>query len=426
VAGISKQIDARHPRHGFTVRVKAGAFVVEGVNAAATSLFFNYFFFIMRDQFGFTNLGNLFLCAVNGAVYCVSVLYAGRFAQRRGYLVALRRGVLIMGGALLLGSGVISKATNQVMAQLALMVVWTGGMSLTWPALEAITSEGEPPARLQRLLGIYNLVWAGCSALAYFGGGALLERWGHRSIFLVPAALHGCQWAIVWWLQREDRLRPIAVSECVPVPALPSHETERRRSPVPAARFLRMAWVANPFAYIAVNALVPVIPKLAERLGLGPMLAGFFCSTWLFARAGSFLVLWLWTAWHYRFRWLVGAYVAMSVCFVIILLGHSLGVLLLAQVVFGSAVGLLYYSSLYYSMDVGETKGEHGGFHEAAIGAGICIGPAVGAGSLVALPGWPNMNTWAVAGLLAAGLGWLMTLRRVRTAEKPGESRLEG
>jgi len=57
-----------------------------------------------------------------------------------------------------------------------------------------------------------------------------------------------------------------------------------------------------------------------------------------------------------------------------------------AQILFGFSVGLIYYSSLYYSMDVGEASGAHGGFHEAALGVGIFAGPAVGATTLFLFP----------------------------------------
>jgi hypothetical protein len=67
-------------------------------------------------------------------------------------------------------------------------------------------------------------------------------------------------------------------------------------------------------------------------------------------------------------------------------------------------------------MDVGETKGEHGGIHEAALGVGVCAGPAVGALSLYFFPQLPNMNAWAVTAFLAAGLGLLLCLRRGRSA----------
>jgi len=393
----------------FSPSVKRASFVLEGLNAAATAIYFNYVFFHMRDQFGFTNLGNLTLCAVNGGVYGVAVWFAGKYAQRRGYLLALRHGFLIMGVAMLAGS----ELARSLEAQIAVMILWSIGMSFTWPALEAVASEGEPPLRLQRLLGIYNVVWSTSGAVAYFLGGAIMERLGAGGIFLVPGLVHVAQLALVLLLDRAHQRNlgpPVALAR--PEATAAKEATPDNATGQPKL-FLRMAWIANPFAYVAMNALIPVIPRLAERFGLGPMLAGFFCSTWLFARSASFVVLWLWSGWHYRYRWLVSSYVAMLICFLAILLGPRLWVLFVAQVVFGLAVGLIYYSSLYYSMDVGETKGEHGGFHEAAIGAGICAGPAVGALSLQFFPAFPNMNAWAVAVLLLAGLGWLDLLRRI-------------
>src|SRR6185503_20347508 len=98
----------------------------------------------------------------------------------------------------------------------------------------------------------------------------------------------------------------------------------------------------------------------------------------------------LWPGWHYRFRWLAAAYVTMTSSFVTLLLAPNLWLVIAAQIAFGLALGLIYYSSLYYSMDVGETKGEHGGFHEAMIGLGSCAGPAVGAASLYFAPGNPH------------------------------------
>jgi len=65
---------------------------------------------------------------------------------------------------------------------------------------------------------------------------------------------------------------------------------------------------------------------------------------------------------------------------------------------------VIYYSSLFYSMDVGETKGAHGGFHEALIGVGLCGGPAIGAVSLRVFPSKPDAATIGVAIVLAVGL----------------------
>jgi hypothetical protein len=63
----------------------------------------------------------------------------------------------------------------------------------------------------------------------------------------------------------------------------------------------------------------------------------------------------------------------------------------------------MYYSSLFYSLDVGEAKAEHGGLHEAAIGVGICAGPAVGVVSLQFFPHTPNASAVAVSAMLVVG-----------------------
>jgi MFS family permease len=97
------------------------------------------------------------------------------------------------------------------------------------------------------------------------------------------------------------------------------------------------------------------------------------------------------------------------------LMAPNLAVLVVAQLVFGSAVGLIYYSSLFYSMDAGDTKGEHGGIHEAVIGLGNFAGPAVGAASLHFLPQYANSGVFAVSGLLVLGLGGLLVIWRKRT-----------
>jgi MFS family permease len=146
------------------------------------------------------------------------------------------------------------------------------------------------------------------------------------------------------------------------------------------------------------------------------MMAGFVCSTWLFVRAASFILLRFWPNWHYRFDLLVAAYVAMIAAFAIILLVPNLWVLIGAQVIFGLAHGLIYYSSLFYSMDVGETKGEHSGIHEAAIGAGNGGGPAIAALALWLWPQHKASGAWAVVGLLMIGLAIIFWLKPAKRA----------
>ena len=63
-------------------------------------------------------------------------------------------------------------------------------------------------------------------------------------------------------------------------------------------------------------------------------------------------------------------------------------------------------------MDASETKGVHGGVHEAAIGFGICTGPALGAAAIGFFPQQANVSAWAVSGVLALGLFVLASFGR--------------
>jgi MFS family permease len=343
------------------------------------------------------------LAAGLGLVYAVVAVLSGRFAQRFGCLPVLRLGIIVL--CLVFAAQLW---VSNLWVVIGCLVLGNIGMCFVWPALEALVSEGEPPARLQRLIGIYNIVWSFTGAFAYFTGGALIKHWGWNGLFCVTAGIELLELAIVLWIHANAWKQPPA-----PKTATQTDTAARPtvRSPIAPKTFLKMALLANPFAYLAINTVVSVIPTVAAKLSLDTMQTGFVCSVWLFTRAGSFVWLWLWSGWHYRFRHLAAGFVALAASFAVILLTHSLSALVMAQAVMGVALGLIYYSSLFYSMDVGEAKGEHGGIHEGAIGAGCCAGPAMAACGLYFFPANPASGAYAVTLLLACGLGGLYWLR---------------
>jgi predicted MFS family arabinose efflux permease len=409
--------------------LKVGCFAIEALNSFATVYYFYYFYFMMKTQFGFGNKANLVLAALNGATYALASWWGGRCAQRYGYARTLKWGLATMAAAMLVGLLLTSAA-----GQIAVFVVAVVGMSLTWPTLEALVSEGETGVRLQEMVGIYNVVWASTAAIGSFLGGAMLDKLGLASLFYIPMAIQIVQLALTVWVERNiprttsvrcagaaavgpaaaalAGSHPASTGVGRPSPAVLPPETSRPHRPRVKA-FVRMAWLANPFAYIGINTLIAVIPGVAERLHLSTTQAGFFCSVWCFARLGAFTVLWKWAAWHYRFRWLLAAYLALVISFVAILTAPNLLVLVLAQCLFGTGIGLIYYSSLFYSMDNSDTKGEHGGIHEAVIGLGNFAGPAVGALALQLLPKYSHSGAVAVGLLLVCGLGGLLAIWRL-------------
>jgi MFS family permease len=378
---------------------KTVCFAIEGMSSFSVSLYSYYIYFFMRDQFGFSGRDNLAFAALNGLIYTFSAWQGGRFGQRRGYFNALKVGFGVM--ILALAAGLqFNSAFGLVLATGVLNV----GMCFIWPTIEALVSEGEDAAGLPRMVGIYNVVWAATNALALFCGGTLAEKFGFKTIFFLPIAVFISLLALVFWLQTHANDARTNGHESAPAP------DPHRPSPAKTKAFLRMAWLANPFAYIAINTFIPMLPTLAAHFHLTPMFAGFACSLWGFVRLGTFVVLWLWTDWHYHFRWLVTAFALLIVSFATILIVPSLVAVLAAQIIFGIAIGLIYYSSLFYSMDAGKDKGEHGGIHEAAIGVGNFIGPGVGAASLQFLPQYASSGAAAVSVLLLFGLGGLVTI----------------
>jgi predicted MFS family arabinose efflux permease len=383
-------------------RLKLAYFTLEGLGSFATAFYFYYLYFFMRHQFGFTSKDNLAFAALTGLVYVFFSWQAGRFAQRCGYFNALKLGFSVMVLALAVGSQ-LNSATGLMLVTAALTI----GQCFLWPTIEALVSEGEDATGLPRMVGTYNVVWAGTNALALFGGGILVEKFGFKTLFLLPLAILTAELVAIVWLEKQVNDVACAAASR-PGIALPPDPP--RPSPAKTKAFLRMAWLANPFAYIAINTFIPMLPTLAAHFHLSPMSAGFACSLWCFVRLGTFIVLWHWTDWHYRFRWLVTAFATLIISFAAILIVPNLAVLLVAQIFFGAAIGLIYYSSLFYSMDASEAKGEHGGIHEAAIGVGNFVGPALGAASLQWVPQYANSGAIAVSGLLLLGFGALLTI----------------
>jgi predicted MFS family arabinose efflux permease len=389
-------------------RLKTLYFSLTACNTIASVYFFNYLVFFLRDHFGFQNSGNLWIAALHGFIYIFAAWQCGKFAQRRGFLTSLKLGFGGLAALMFLG-GIFTSLPGILFVVVGYSVV----LLFTWPALEALVSENENRAGVQQMVGIYNCTWAAAAAFAYFTGGKLYD-WSHKgAVFWIPAGIFLFQIIFVLYITR--RAAGIPPSEVKPVEAVPHHpEAAAFRQPVSPKTFLKMAWWSSPFAYVAINTLLAVMPGVAEKLELSPTRVGLFCSIWFFGRFAAFVLLWKWSGWHYRFRWLLSAFLLLIVSFLVILLAPKLWMILLAQVFFGGATGVIYYSSLFYSMDAADTKAEHGGLHEAAIGVGIFAGPAVGAATLHLLPDEFDAGTTAVMAvgiLLLCGLVGLIWLR---------------
>ncbi|MBN1981186.1 MAG: MFS transporter [Chitinivibrionales bacterium] len=370
-------------------------FCLEMINCYAAVYYSNFLYFYMNTRFHFNELENLLLAAFSGIIYAVASWQGGVFAQRHGYFTSLLIGFVTLVFALMTGL-----RWDTIIGQVVVYGLWSVAVCFIWPALEALVCE-KSGSKLSDMIGIYNVVWAATSAVAYFTTGIFLERFGMQSLFWLPLGLVLLQLVLLPVIKvvqrKENRIR------------CDDNNDEGVAQPQDSRRFLHMAWLANPLSYVAINTVIPLIPSLSAGLGLTTALAGIVCSVWMFGRLFAFVILWHWKGWHYRFWWLICSFMVMVACFVLLIQARSVIQLLLSQIGFGLAVGLIYYSSLYYSMHASEGKGGHGGgFHEAMIGAGLFVGPACGASAIFLIPSIRSGSIWSVSAVLVLGLGGVL------------------
>jgi hypothetical protein len=148
------------------------------------------------------------------------------------------------------------------------------------------------------------------------------------------------------------------------------------------------------------------------RLGLSFREASVWCSLWFYARTAAFEILRQWAWWHYRRGLLYLGFVFTMLSFAGIVLAPTLAALVIAQVVFGLSAGLLYQSSLFYSMAGSEAQGAHSGIHECFIGLGTMLGPLLAFGGSRLSPNSPALSVGLVLGLMALGLCGILLLGR--------------
>src|SRR6516162_7902980 len=112
-------------------QLKAGYFVLAGLNTLATCYFSNYLFFFLRDRFGFRDCGNLWVMALSGFIYIFAAWQCGKFAARFGCRLSLKIGFLSLCAVMIAGA----LLAHDVTAVIVLVVVYNAVLLLTWPAL---------------------------------------------------------------------------------------------------------------------------------------------------------------------------------------------------------------------------------------------------------------------------------------------------
>ena len=266
---------------------------------------------------------------------------------------------------------------------------------------------------VQHLVGMYNLGWSGASGFSFFITTPLMSAFGLRAMFALPLALYLFNLFMVW--------RVLPDYDSIPDEHHTVVDTEGMElTPQQRHAFRLLGWLANPMAYVAINVVVTYNPVVAQRIGVSFATASSWFSLWFYVRMVAFDLLRRWSGWHYRPWMLFGAFGIAMLGFAGMMLAPSLSVHLLAQVLFGLSIGLLYQSSLFYSMAGSEEKGTHGGFHESFIGLGIAAGASMAfLGDRIA-PQHPALSVGLVWGVMAVALLLMWRIARWARSKEEG------
>jgi MFS family permease len=358
---------------------------IESLTSISVNLLLSGVAFLMTSRYGFSVKQNLWLMMTLSAAYAVGALATGRIAGRFSKRATLLGMQFVMLSLLiplaLAGMGMIGSIWLFIPLLVAAMMVST----LTWPIIESILSENCDSRTMSRRITLYNLVWSITSVIVIAAYGTLLQFWPMGPI-VVPIICHSLCLALGLVLRRLlPRAAPPEVEKAV-IHVEPDAELLQSR-----VLALWLSRISLPASFVVANSLMAMYPTMpvAAELGKGGSL---LASLWMVGRVAMFALLGVTTVWHHKPRWLLGGGILLLLSYLAIVIpGERLGIFAQAplwsivttmaagEVVLGLMAGFVFSSSLYFGMVLSEGSTDHGGYHEALIGAGGVVGPGLAA-----------------------------------------------
>jgi len=355
-------------------------------------------YFFTKSQLTFSQAENLWLALVFGVVYVVGAMLSHRltveFGERRLLMLLVIGHVVGYGAVAIWKTAAMIVIANMVFAFLA------GAM---WPVMESYVSAGRSAVSAARAIGRFNVTWSAAVPLGVALAGQMLAV-EPALFFIVPAGLM----AVV--LLSVRRLTPQPIHMAVDHPDRPTAEQlVRYRSLATGCRWAMLA------SYAMLFLLVPSMPEIfIERLGLGGRMATAGASLLDAARWVSFLALATLSGWQGRRDVPAAAVLLMPVGFFMTLLGGDLATVLIGEILYGVAAGVVYHAALHYALVVQNASVSAGGEHESLIGLGFLLGPMAGLiGLYLAGPLGGDLNGMLVAAAPIALLGVMGGLRPI-------------
>ena len=291
------------------------------------------------------------------SVYTFSCLVSGRLADRFP-----GRTLPTVGTAMACGSFYLTSTASTPLQIMILVVPAGAGFALVWPPVEAWIAHLSTAEDLRKNFGIFNICWCLGAAPGPLLAGVASDLNTSLS-FGIGILLMAISGGMVF-----TRTGKIPRQTATPL----SEAQERSR------KFLYLAWIANFATYFAVGIVRSLFPKLIDQLGMSGATTGALLSAVSFSQVLMFALLSSTSWWHHRIVPLVVSQGAVLASCLLIYSTSSFASFLPVMFLLGSSLGVVYFSSIYYSLDAPAGLGTRSGLHEAIIGLGIVAGPLSG------------------------------------------------
>lgn len=365
------------------------SFAFSFTNSLGTGVVTSGVYFLTSHFYAFSRIENYALGVTQGAMYVAGALYAGRIVRglkgaglsTRGVLLCLMLVMCVLCAIPMLamklpaGTDPARPAAWPIWATVTLYSPLTG---VLWPLIESYVSGGRRGENLRSTVGWWNVVWSSALILAYFGVSPLVEKNAPLALLLL-GGVHLLSAPLLLRFAAEPAGHP---------------PEEVHRVPEVYPRLLVTFRMLLPMSYLLLSTMLPYLPMAMGKLGVPVAYQTMLNDAWLLPRTLAFVLVLRWAGWHGRW-WpaLAGGGLLLGGFAGIVLAGQTIGgpsglvVLVCSMACFGLGMAMTYCGALYYAMEVGNAQVEAGGMHEALIGLGYTVGPAIGLGAALGMKG---------------------------------------
>ncbi len=310
------------------------------------------------------------LAAVNAVGYAFGCLIFGLLSEKTGRRVFVL--VAIAGVGITIFGLIFVSDLKTLYALSTLRRIF---LSMFWPPLMAWVADRSTPKSLLFNLCVFNISWTLGASCGHWLVGHIGE-WAAA----VPADYHS---TAAYWVSGVLAVVLIAfVFICIPTESGSRKLAGAELSPNSSSQLLKQAWLLVFLVYALTNIGVYMLPKLAMEKSLDLSQASqsnLHAARILFGLA-IFILMLVNRHWQGR-RYPIYAALSFAGSGILLMgLVSQFEAFLGASILLGSALGLAYTLSLFYSLTVPKRRGQGSGTHEAFIGLGGGIGPIVAGG----------------------------------------------